>query len=98
MATGAICLAHEGGAAMSNISSVRNAYQGLQRSYDTVSAANRATGPPSRSTDDREGELSRQLNARLTSQIARIRAQVSVVNTPGSTGEEGVGNNLDIHA
>ncbi|HLK60677.1 MAG TPA: hypothetical protein VKU00_29205 [Chthonomonadaceae bacterium] len=73
---------------MSNISSIRSAYYGLQRNYPTVNAANRATGPPSVSPEDREGELSRQLDSRLKAQLARIREQVGN-GSSGSTGEEG---------
>ena len=79
---------------MVNISSIRNAYSGIQSGYNTVKASNQATGPPAVSPEDREGELSKQLDARLKAQLARIREQVDHNNQPASSAEEG--HTLDI--
>lgn len=46
----------------------------------------------------REQQLNRQLDERLTAEIARIRHQISPENSPAPSNPEGTGRNLDIYA
>lgn len=61
-------------------------------------ASNRVDRSPPEGTANREIELSRQLEERLTSTLSSIRQQMSVSNPPAVSQQEGLGSLLDIRA
>ncbi|HZO87976.1 MAG TPA: hypothetical protein VFB38_06510 [Chthonomonadaceae bacterium] len=79
---------------MPSISAATSVYAAAR---DSSSAAHAKSSARSASAN-REAELARQLDERLSGQLSRIRQQIGPAKDAGTTSREGTGGVLDIRA
>ncbi len=83
---------------MSALSATAKAYGAGFSPYAANPASNRIGNAGPGGATSREAELTQQLDARLTGQLARIRSQIQPATEAGSPSTEGLGQIVDIRA